>query len=255
MFFVQMNLELKRRKKRPFTPIDSIYAHAAVMHAISAVDKSLGTTLHDTRRDKPLGLALLNDYLRLNWFGPTSLPFMQALMAHWQTTPAIRIGRRELSLELRGLTSSQVQQVKTWHDLTLPTKHTELAFHFMTPTAVTRQDSQRQRYTALHPDPVTIFTQLAHRWQALGGPPLADGLADYLNDGGCVTKKYDLSTVEFRHRQRTQLGFVGYITYLCRQSDADCVQTLNWLTRLAPFAGVGYQTTRGMGAVATKFTG
>lgn len=255
MFFVQMNLELNRREKRPFTPVDSIYAHAAVMHAISAVNQSLGATLHDIQRDKPLGLALINNCLRLSWFGPNSLEFMQALMTYWQKNPTIRIGREELSLELTGLTSNQAEQAKTWRDLTQPTTHTELTFHFITPTAVTRQDSQQRRYTILHPDPITIFTLLSRRWRALGGPSLADGLVDYLADGGCVTKRYDLATVEFTYRRRVQLGFRGQITYLCRQADADQVQALNWLTRLASFVGVGYQITRGMGAVATELTG
>jgi CRISPR-associated endoribonuclease Cas6 len=253
MFFIQMNLVIEQPQKRPFTPIDSIHAHAAVMHAISAVNNSLGATLHDIGRNKPLGLALVNNQLRLNWFGPTSLAYMQALLAYWQAAPRFRIGEKMFSFTHIGLNSGKHQQVQTWSDLTVPAKHPRIQIEFLTPTAVTRQDKQRKRYTALHPDPLTIFTLLARRWQDLGGPPLPDHLADYLADGGCVTKAYNLSTAEFTHRRRVQLGFVGRVAYICRQPHPECVQALNWLARLAPFSGIGYQTTRGMGAVATHF--
>lgn len=253
MYFVQINIEFEQSMKRPFNPVDGIHAHAAVMHAISAVNKSLGATLHDTKRDKPLGLALINNHLRLNWFGPTSLAYMQALLAYWQTAPRIRIGEKNLSFAHIGLSGGRHQQVQTWSDLTAPAEHPQIQIRFLTPTAVTRQDNQRKRYTALHPDPLTIFSLLTRRWQDLGGPPLPDHLADYLTDGGCVTKAYELSTTEFTHRRRVQLGFVGRVVYICRQPDPDCIQALNWLARLAPFSGIGYQTTRGMGAVATHF--
>jgi CRISPR-associated endoribonuclease Cas6 len=253
MYFVQINIEFEQERRRPFNPIDGIHAHAAVMHAISAVDDSLGARLHDTMRNKPLGLALIDNQLRLNWFGPTSLAYMQALLAYWQITPRIRIGERTLSFSHISLSSGGHQQVQTWSDLTTPAEHTQIQMEFLTPTAVTRQDKQRKRYTVLHPDPLTIFTLLARRWQDLGGPPLPDDLADYLADGGCVTKAYELFTTEFRHRGRVQLGFGGRIVYTCRQANPNCVHALNWLARLAPFSGIGYQTTRGMGAVATRF--
>jgi CRISPR-associated endoribonuclease Cas6 len=253
MFFIQMNIEFEQEQKRPFTSVDSIHAHAAVMHAISAINKSLGATLHDIQRNKPLALAMINNHLRLNWFGPTSLTYMQALLTYWQAAPEIRIGEKILSFAHISLSSGGHQQVQTWSDLTTPAEHTQIQMEFLTPTAVTRPDKQRKRYTVLHPDPLTIFTLLARRWQDLGGPPLPDDLADYLADGGCVTKAYELFTTEFRHRGRVQLGFGGRIVYTCRQANPNCVHALNWLARLAPFSGIGYQTTRGMGAVATRF--
>ncbi len=64
-----------------------------------------------------------------------------------------------------------------------------------------------------------------------------------------MVSRHKLRTVQFRTKERTQIGFVGQVVYECRKKEVECVAALNSLAQLAHFTGVGYQTARGMGAV------
>jgi CRISPR/Cas system endoribonuclease Cas6 (RAMP superfamily) len=61
-----------------------------------------------------------------------------------------------------------------------------------------------------------------------------------------------LQTVELALPGYKQIGFVGTVLYECRRKDPIYVPTLNALTRLAFFTGVGYHTAQGMGTVEVE---
>ena len=252
MFFLRLNAEIDWPEKRPLYVTHAKYAHAAVMQAITAEDKSLGKQLHDMQRRKPISLAFVDNCLQISLVGADALRCMKALMAYWQSNPFIELGSQEYAIKNFYLGDGERGQIQSWHDLIGYPSHKHLRFSFLTPAALTRQDSHRKRYTIPFPEPTHFFISLAEQWRSLEGPPLSDGLDDYLHDGGCVMKSHKLHTVAFPIEERTQIGFVGNVTYLCRQSDEVNVQSLNWLTRLAPYVGIGYQTARGMGAVSTN---
>jgi len=252
MFFIQLNVGIDWREERPLYTTDAVYAHAAVMQAITTVDGPLGRSLHDMRRDKPLNLAFVDNHLRISLVGKNALQYLQALLIYWHTTPTMTLQDQDCAITGIDLNGSGGGQVHTWSDFTTPLANKQLRFTFLSPTALTRQDSQRQRYTIPFPEPVSLFTTLAEQWQVMGGCPLPAGLEEYLVDGGCVIKRYRLHTVTFPVEKRQQIGFLGDVTFLCRQPDKTYIQALNWLTRFAPFVGVGYQTARGMGAVSTE---
>lgn len=252
MFFIRLNAEIDWPEKRPLFVTHAKYAHAAVMQAITAVDEQLGQQLHNMQREKPISLAFVDNCLQISLVGAEALRYMEALMTYWQSNPMLRLGTQEYGITNFHLGDGGRGQIQTWHDLVSYPQHRQLHFSFLTPTALTRQDSHRQRYTIPFPEPTHFFTILAKHWGTLEGPPLSENLDDYLSDGGCVIKSHKLHTVSFPIEDRTQIGFVGKVTYLCRQPDEAHVQSLNWLTRFAPFVGIGYQTARGMGAVTTQ---
>jgi CRISPR-associated endoribonuclease Cas6 len=167
----------------------------------------------------------------------------------------LQLGRTKASIDNVAISGTTWSGVATWADLLRDAPATSMRFDFATPTAITKQDHRGKRFVELFPQPTDIFSCLARRWQGLGGPPLPVHLADFLQTGGCVVSLHRLNTVEFCTGERTQIGFVGKVTYQCRTSDPVYVTALNALARLAFFTGIGYQTARGMGLVRTVVGG
>lgn len=255
LYFVSMlvHFDLPSRNYR-FRPTSGIKAHAAVIKAISALDREAGFWLHETKRNKPMSLAFLDNRLRLTFTGKDSLHYAEILSQYWQANPSLCLGNEEIGVKDVELGGSNRSGIQTWNDICQPTRYRHLHFHFLSPTAFTKQDMRRRRYSTFLPDSVQVFQNLAHRWQNLEGPTLPDSLINYLDDGGCVINEYKIRTTSFKDGNRTQIGFIGNVTYLIRNSEPEQILALNQLTRLAPFVGIGYQVARGMGAVSTKLS-
>jgi CRISPR-associated endoribonuclease Cas6 len=167
----------------------------------------------------------------------------------------LQLGRAAVTVRNVAISGTPWSGVASWADLLQEPPQSAMRFEFVTSTAIMKQDDQGRRFSALLPDPQDIFRGLACRWRRLGGPPLPDNLDDFLQTGGCVIAFHRLHTVEFQTSERTQIGFVGTVSYQCRKPDPVYVTTLNALARLAFFTGVGYQTARGMGLTRTTLWG
>jgi CRISPR/Cas system endoribonuclease Cas6 (RAMP superfamily) len=74
-------------------------------------------------------------------------------------------------------------------------------------------------------------------------------LADWLQDGGCPVTDYCLQgrPVALSPECRP-LGFLGHITYRCREDTPAEQQTLTALARFAFFTSTGFFTDQGLGA-------
>lgn len=256
MIFVAALIRLKRlNHQRRLSMTDSIKAHAAVVTAISAVDTEAGRQLHDMRRHKHMTLAIIESTpqqagLRVTFMDKQGLTCADALVNALSVYPMLRLGSTSWAVESVDVTDSQWAGLATWSDLTAtenPGHH--IRFQFVTPTAITKQDGDGGRFVSLYPDPTSLFSGLARRWQGLGGPALPDDLERFIEAGGCVVSNHSLYTTTFSTAERTQIGFVGHTVYECRKSDRTYTNALHALSRFARFTGVGYQTGRGMGAV------
>ncbi|MBU0492757.1 MAG: CRISPR system precrRNA processing endoribonuclease RAMP protein Cas6 [Chloroflexi bacterium] len=259
MYFVAMTLPLRPQTPRASLKItDGVYAHAAVHHAISAVDADLGRALHDMHRHKRMSVALVGPgqttRLRLTFMAPDGLRYANALVNALSARPALCLGQTLCDVGPADLTSSDWAGVGTWADLMPESVGRHMRLAFLTPTAITKRDAQGGRFTALYPEPSAVFAGLARRWQSLAGPELPADLEQFVHGGGCVIAGHRLRTVQFRTTERTQIGFTGWTVYECRQDSAAHAAALNALVRLAFFAGIGYQTARGMGAVQVRIS-
>jgi len=255
MYFVAMLLTLHPENEAPpLTVADGVYAHAALMQALSAIDAEAGRQLHEMRRHKHLTVAFVEgdqtfSNLRLTFMAEDGVAYVNLLVNALATNPVLRLGKncwRIVGIELAPSTWSGVQ---TWADLLAEPFGPYLHITFVTPTAFMKQDGDGCRFTALYPDPVTLFSGLIHRWQALTGPSLPEGLLPFLQAGKCLISSYHLQTQKFQTAERTQLGFCGWAAYEYASLASEYLAPLNALARLAVFTGVGYQTARGMGAV------
>lgn len=255
MYFVALLLTLQPENEAPpLTVADGVYAHAALMQTLSACDAEAGRKLHEMRRHKHLTVAFVEgdrtcSKLRLTLMAEDGVTYANLLVNVFATRPVLRLGRicwRIVGVDLAPSTWSGVQ---TWADLRSEPFGSYLHITFVTPTAFMKQDGAGCRFTALYPDPVTLFSGLYYRWQALAGPPLPEGFLPFLQTGKCLISSYHLQTHKFHTVERTQLGFSGWIVYESASRTGEYLAPLNALARLAVFTGVGYQTARGMGAV------
>lgn len=255
MYFIAMLLTLHPVEKAPpLTIVDGVYAHAALMHTISDADPQAGRALHEMHRHKHLTVAFVEGkpqtaLLRLTFMAEDGVTYANLLMNVFATKPHLRLGSKLWHIAGVDLAPSAWTGVQTWADFLAEPVGPALRLAFVTPTAVMKQDGDGKRFTALYPDPVTLFSGLNYRWQALAGPRLPDGLCAILQAGKCLVSSYQLQTQTFRTAERTQIGFCGWVVYECRPLGREYLRALNALARLAVFTGVGYQTARGMGAV------
>ncbi len=137
--------------------------------------------------------------------------------------------------------------ISAWPDMLSQSVGARLRFAFATPL-VTSNPAHEQFGNALpFPDPQVLFASVLRHWRMLDGPLLpfvGEGVAQAAR---CLVSEYRLETAERVLAGRSHLGFLGWIEYTCRASEADAVASLNALARLAFFTGCGYLTEYGMG--------
>lgn len=255
MYFVALLLQLKLRGPHSkLTVADGVYAHAAILNVITEVDAEAGRKLHEMRRNKRISIALIDSTkdsatLRLTFMAEDGLAYANMLVNRLVAYPTLRLGNVIGEVDAVNLADPDWAGVSTWADF-VDHHENSFQFRFITPTAITKRGHGHTRYVSLYPDPLSVFSGLARRWQALNGPKLPHDLAEFIEKGGCVVSRYNLQTIEFNMEGHTQIGFVGRVVYKCRTTNqVEYIAALNALARLVPFTGVGYQTARGMGAV------
>ena len=263
MHLIAINIVLKIHDCfGPFTDSDGVHAYAAVLQKITSVNPVTGRSLHDMERNKRLTVAIhqstdVEAILRVTFMEKAGDEYLLPLITELFNEPDLQIGNKDCTVV--DATPHSINPlwygINTWNDLTDERIGKYLCMQFVTPTAITKRDDQNLRFMSLFPNPVDIYSGLVRRWQGLGGPDIPDTLRDYLITGGCVVSCFELQTVKFVVKERTQIGFKGWITYECRKQDKQHNLALNSLTRLALFTGIGYQTARGMGAVDVGISG
>lgn len=97
------------------------------------------------------------------------------------------------------------------------------------------------------PLPHLVFGSLLERWQDFASMPISAELRRYVEEM-VVLSRYDLRTRILPFKEGAyQVGFVGQATFLALNQDRYWVGALHLLSAFAFYAGVGYQTTVGMG--------
>lgn len=97
------------------------------------------------------------------------------------------------------------------------------------------------------PLPHLVFGSLLERWQAFAPIPISAEARRYAEEMVALSR-YDLRTRILPFKEGAyQVGFVGQATFLAMNSDRYWVGVLHLLAAFAFYAGVGYQTTVGMG--------
>jgi CRISPR-associated endoribonuclease Cas6 len=97
------------------------------------------------------------------------------------------------------------------------------------------------------PLPALVFGSLLERWQAFSPAAISPDLRRYAEEMVALAR-YQLRTRILPFKDGSlQVGFVGQAVFLALNSDRYWVHALHLLAEYARYAGVGYQTTMGMG--------
>jgi len=115
-----------------------------------------------------------------------------------------------------------------------------VTLRFITPT--TFREGRREEPFPL---PVWVFGSLVGKWNAFGPEPL--GLGREAMEGGVVLGSWRGETRRVELGRFRTVGFVGTFTY--RVLEPGLGRWLGLLADFAFYAGVGWQTTRGLGQV------
>jgi CRISPR-associated endoribonuclease Cas6 len=261
MNLIAMAITLKHAHSRCLSVTDARFAHAAVMKTITDVDATIGRDLHAAQKYKPITLAILSAnqtsaVLRLTFINHNGIRYANLLMSEWIKKPFLRLGNTECEIHVVDTNSHPWSGVQSWTNLMAlePSDH-QFTIEFNTPTAINKIDDQSKRFTGLLPDPQSIFSGLARKWNSLGGPILEEDFMNFINTGGCVVSNYQIETTIFPLPNYKQIGFVGRVTYEFRKRDIACIRSIYSLACFAFFSGIGYHTTQGMGTVRLTGSG
>ena len=131
-------------------------------------------------------------------------------------------------------------------ELALIPPHRRVSVDFILPTGF--KSNERQ---STFPTPELFFTSLALRWQKWGKTSES---FDQNVFSKVLVEKYSLFSAAVRLKNaQTFLGCVGSVRYSFEQLSETERAFLSGLASLAPFCGVGYKVTQGMGLVKVRF--
>lgn len=258
MYFIALTFRMQMVEGvMPAELQSGVYAHAAVMRAITNCNEEFGRHFHGLGSQRLFTAAIVernqkDALFRLTFMSEHGLEAANAAVTGFSNCPIVRLGTSSHHITDVCLAGSSWSGVSTWADLMSVRPGLRFHFTFQTPTAFTKDNGNGRRFCTLYPEPNDLFRGLARRWRELGGPHLPESLGDYLHRGGCVVASHQLRTETAKLKERVQVGFRGTATYECLDRDPVHVAALSQLTRFAFFSGVGYQTARGMGAVKTR---
>jgi len=126
-----------------------------------------------------------------------------------------------------------------------------ITFSFRSPTAFSRGERQFD----LFPQPLRIWESLLRVWNSYAPESLhieKKRVRQAFSDQEVIVTYCNLRTRTLHYPDYLQKGFLGTCTYHIR-SNGIVASELTALAALAPYAGLGYKTTMGMGQVSVTF--
>jgi CRISPR-associated endoribonuclease Cas6 len=241
--------------------------HAMFLNLVKQFDPTLSARLHHEPGYRPYTLSPLRDVqateeciqlrqgqvcrLRVTLLDGGLL--WRRLSTHFLEAGPITVQLRSAALQLIRMHSSP-EKVSTglvstthWHTLASLSAHSVITFHFVSPTAF----SLGKRSFALIPKPVLLWEALLRVWNTYA-PAEYHCAWQELREALCQIRVIlcDLHIDTFQYPEYMQKGFVGRCSYQI-PVHAAAAPFLTTLAAFAPYAGVGYKTTMGMGQTKT----
>lgn len=131
----------------------------------------------------------------------------------------------------------------TWGEMQSSSEEEGWRFTFLSPTTFRSGKSYRP-----NPTPGLVFGHLRAVWAEFG---TAVGHLD-LAEAGLVEVERSISVERHPVLAGFAPGFVGHVSFRALTGCGDTRRSLNCLTRLASFSGIGARTAYGMGVVRTS---
>ncbi|MER6274451.1 CRISPR system precrRNA processing endoribonuclease RAMP protein Cas6 [Streptomyces sp900105755] len=176
--------------------------------------------------------------LCVGWMDDRTIPPLDVLIGH-----QVRLGPQHFTVH-------HVDQQAAPYEALLKApaeRHAEITF--LSPTLFTRSG----RWIPL-PDPELIYRSLLRRWTQYAPAPFDDPVVKELFDALVLTA-HDTASEPVTLPRGNRTGFTGRACLaLLSGTSQEATAAFSALTRFAPVAGVGAQTTHGLGYVRTTLT-
>ncbi len=252
----EITLTLQAREAATLPASHGLMANAAALNLLNRYDEALARELHDKESAKPYTVALLTG-LKAQADKTLTLPANED--CRWRLTGLskdvsaclkkitagddIRIGSGEFVIADIAVNSTAYSlMADKW--LSMPTErlNPHIGFQINTPAAF-----KRGRYEYPFPAPDVVWTSLLNKWNRFSDtycPQLLLALSEevHLTNWHGETKRMAMG-------KRWSVGCVGRFNYGVSKGQDELLRLLHLLADFARFAGIGWQTTAGMGQV------
>ena len=241
-------------------------SHAIFLQAVSQHSPALAQHLHQDSQIKPFTCSNVHgghrqaDQLRVEANEPLWLRFTglnaevcAALHAVAQQPPAtVNLNGEDFGVTLATFDSQVHPRAgsTTYEALSAPyllakdTPQSRIALRFVSPTAF-RAKGQNLPL----PLPRSVFGSLLDKWNAFGPIALSDEVQRFAEECLAISQFHGRTRVWGGKAGKVQIGFVGEVIFAALNKDCYWLSLINVLADFAWYAGVGYQTTAGMGQV------
>lgn len=239
-------------------------SHAIFLQSLSRHDPALAARLHASSQSKPFTCSNVHGGRRKAGtlhFGPGETGWLRFtglnaevcdMLSAIAAAPPANIDLDGISVPIAYATvdtnAHPLAATTTYEALSAPhllAKHAppaRIPLRFASPTAF-RAMNQNLPF----PLPRSVFGGLIEKWNAFGPIALPDEARRFAEECLAISR-FRLRTRVWNAKQgRAQIGFVGSVTFSALNRDRYWLGLMNALADFAFFAGVGYQTTQGMG--------
>jgi CRISPR-associated endoribonuclease Cas6 len=262
-------IELQARREAMLPATLGHQVHAMFLHLVARTDPALSARLHNEPGYRPFTLSPLLAvpirgeqlqlsegqicYIRITLLDGGSLWHCLSVPLLEGGPLDVRLG--EVPFKLTRLLSTPgcdkgERIAKTsWNLLSKLAPVDAVTLSFESPTAFNINGT----YFALFPEPLLVWDSLIRVWNNYAPGVLhieKQAMRDFLQRSVSVAA-CNLSTRTLHYPKFIQKGFCGRCTYTARDRDERTAQFTR-LAAFAPFAGMGYKTTMGMGQVRAE---
>lgn len=230
------------------TEISGRAVHGLLFRIIAGLDPEFASSLHEMN-EKPFciwptgGAEVLVSALS---------PAMETVLesAAAQVWTGLTFDSKEVEVRFRRAQS--LDGLKWWEDHFALGALKNLRIKFLLPTSFRRDGVQE-----LFPEPGLVFRSLYKKNCAIYGDWFRDNSAPPDEFVPFIrVARYELKSAESDFDRYMIIGCTGQVIYDCRRVNAPFLRrTVAFLAASAPFTGIGYKTTMGMGQVESQLEG
>ena len=224
--------------------------HGVLFHVLEQYNAGQATWLHQHQSPKPYTMApyydVENGTLAGIRFNALTEVTAELLTSSWESVyrsgQTLRLGRQRFTVSDTACVAGP-----SFETLAALPPEQKVALRFLSPTTF----RQGPGFLPL-PLPISVFRGAYQSWCAFA-PQALQCPGDWLDwcDKHVFVETHQIETVTVSLSQKsmTFTGFVGDVTFTAKSKSLLYLSIWQALAHLAPYTGVGYKTTMGMGAV------
>ena len=240
-----MNL-LPAGKKQP--ALEGRAVHGLFFRLLAEINPQIAEQIHH-RSEKPFSISALSEsVIQISVFCSELELELEKMTVHQFT--GITIDAMPVAVKIRRV--KVIDPLRIWENIRISGPLGNLRVQYLSPTSFRRDGVQE-----LFPDPGLLFRSLHKKAGSFCGEWFGQETTppeEFVSQ--IRVARYELKTQQAGFGRYMIIGCTGQAIYDCRRIDVPVSRkTVAFLATVAPFIGVGYKTTMGMGRVECSLEG